>query len=385
VTFAFTVIANQAPPALAVATEFADCEAVACAGLPTGEYSVGGKRTFCDNDEAGGGWTRIWRLNDSSCEENGWTSGRNVFANGADPVGCRSGRIGCSASKDITSPSDAFGEVLGKNWAMWAFGLLDSFGDGDGVFVSAEMQTLWTFSLSFNLAGAPLRCPCDARFNASSASQVALQRINETAGDYICDAAAAQSMISPVFLQTGRNLCGPVRAGVDRRSFRKVLPEQLRRLPLHVLICKNQGDRDEDIKIGALDLFARQTPGFDRAVHCVRSRTGTGAGETATTATPPTSAAVSTSSAAQPTSEAMAGGPGSGAIIAGVVGGSIGTALLVAVIFVVLKRSRSRDRHTKNAANVGVQNQRAHYGQLSVIPAPISDYDVGNLTLPPES
>jgi hypothetical protein len=367
-----------------VATEFVDCEAVACAGLPTGDYSVGGKRTFCDNDEAGGGWTRIWRVNDSSCESNSWTSGRNVRANGIDPVGCRSGRIGCGASKDITSPTDAFGEVMGKNWAMWAFGLLDAFGDGDGVFVSAEMQTLWTFSLSFSQALGHLRCPCDARFNASNAPQSVLRRINETAGDYLCDTAAAQSAFGPVFQQNGRNLCSPTRTGAERRSFRKVLPEQLRRLPLRVLICKNQGDGDEDIKIGALDLFARQTPGFDRAVHCVQSRTGTAA---TATATPPTStatvSAVSTSSAAQPTSDAQAG---PGAVIAGVVGGSIGIALLVALIFVAIKRSRDRQKNAEaNSASVGVQKQRAQYGQLSIIPAPISNYDVGNVTLPPES
>jgi hypothetical protein len=106
VTFAFDVIANQPPPPLLVATDFVDCEAVACAGLPTGEYSVQGRRTFCDNDEAGGGWTRIWRLNDSSCESNGWTSDRNVRVSGVDPVGCRRRRLGCSPSKDITMTSN---------------------------------------------------------------------------------------------------------------------------------------------------------------------------------------------------------------------------------------------------------------------------------------
>ena len=253
VTFRFSIIPNQPPP-LMVATEFVDCEAVACAGLPTGEYSVQGRRTFCDNDDAGGGWTRIWRLNDSSCESNGWTSGRNTLADGTDPVGCRSGEGGCKRSKDITSSNHSFGEVLGKNWAIWAFGTLESFGTDDGVSVTA-LQRLWTFSVSHTGANAShFRCPCDPAFSSSDVNII--KRIRDAGNDYICDSAAATRQFSQVFQANGPNICSP--RGNDIRFFQKVLSEQQRQWPLQVSICKNIAGDSEDLVVAALDLFARR-------------------------------------------------------------------------------------------------------------------------------
>jgi hypothetical protein len=379
VTFAFTVIENQAPPALAVATEFADCEAVACAGLPTGEYSVGGKRTFCDNDEAGGGWTRIWRLNDSSCEENGWTSGRNIATDGTDPVGCRSGNTSCTQSKDIASSNHGFGEVLGKNWEMWAYGSLDSFGTDDGVIVAANTQRLWTFSVSHNGAAPQVRCPCDPAF-ATSVTTI-LQLINETAGAYVCDGASVFDQFSPVF-RRGTLLCSP--RGRDRRFFIASLTEEQKSMPLRVMLCKNQPDENEDIKLGSLDLFARRTPGFNRAVHCAAS---TSVASTLSSSNPPSTTtlpvALTTALATGPTS--TTGPAGSNvAVIAGAVGGSIGAVLIAAAIAFVLRRKLGRQTEAKVDSSSAARppSGQSEYGQLT-LSAVTSNYDVGRVTLPP--
>jgi hypothetical protein len=377
-TFRFVVVPNAPPPPLAVATEFADCEAVACARLPTGEYSVGGKRTFCDNDEAGGGWTRIWRLNDSSCEEIGWSSGRNARANGTDPAGCRSGKEGCSPA-NVTWPNESFAELMGKNWAIWSFGTPDAFGSGDGVVVSAESQRLWTFSLTHS--GSWNRCPCDPLFFTTDPAIIA--RINAT--DYICDAGADAGLFAPVFLAGGANLCS--REGADRRSFQKALPEQQRR-SAQVMICLNQENTDEDIKIGALDLFARKTPRFNKAIHCpttfLPSTTQAPKANATATTTATASGVSSTSSAAQQLRQAKPSGPNV-AVIAGAVGGSVGALLIAATIFLVLKR-RQKPSTSKSEGTSSSTSSQNVYGQLSVISAPVqSEYDVGNVTLPPES
>jgi hypothetical protein len=376
VTFRFTVIPN-APPPLTVATEFADCEAVACAGLPTGDYSVGGKRTFCDNDEAGGGWTRIWRLNDSSCEANGWTSSRNIHANGTDPVGCRSGSTICQT---IRLPNNAFAEVMGKNWKVWAFGSLDSFATGDGVFLSAETQRLWTFSLSHNIAVPQFRCPCNLTF--SSKDDGIIQRINETGGDYVCDAAVRSDSFVQVFQGTGPHLCSP--RGAGRLFFQKVLTEEQRRLPLLVMICKNQVDADEDIKVGALDLFARKTPGFEKTIHCptttVPPATTTTAAKSATsTILTSASGVVQQATTESPTDSNVA-------VIAGAVGGSIGAVLIAAAIAFVLRRKLCRQTEAKvessGAARPPSGQSESEYGQLT-LSAATSNYDIGRVTLPP--
>jgi hypothetical protein len=71
-------------------------------------------------------------------------------------------------------------------------------------------------------------------------------------------------------------------------------------------------------------------------------------------------------------------------VIAGAVGGSVGALLIAATIFLVLKR-RQKPSASKSEGNSSSSSQNV-YGQLSVISAPArSEYDVGNVTLPPES
>jgi hypothetical protein len=73
-TFQFEVVVGPGPVVSAPTTDFVDCEAVACAGLTSGYYNIQGWEHYCDNDAAGGGWLRLWRADETSCEANGWTS-----------------------------------------------------------------------------------------------------------------------------------------------------------------------------------------------------------------------------------------------------------------------------------------------------------------------
>lgn len=122
-TFLFDVV--PAAPVPVPQNEFVDCEAVACAGLKSGEYNVQGEVRFCDNDVAGGGWLRLWRVNETSCEANGWSSARNQAAVGIDPPGCRPTTTACLGNR-ITAPFQ-FAEVRGSNWLVWALGTPDAF------------------------------------------------------------------------------------------------------------------------------------------------------------------------------------------------------------------------------------------------------------------
>jgi hypothetical protein len=106
--------------------EYADCEAVACAGHASGEYNIHGQVMYCDNDDAGGGWLRLWRTNDTSCEANDWTSIRNPAAVGIDPRGCRPTTNATCLGNRINAPF-TFNEVRGINWVVWALGVPDAF------------------------------------------------------------------------------------------------------------------------------------------------------------------------------------------------------------------------------------------------------------------
>jgi hypothetical protein len=130
-TFLFTVASVNAPTALSSPRLFRDCEEVACAGLGSGEYNISGQVRFCDNGAAGGGWMRLWRANESTCESNNWSSGRNVQSAGSrvDPRGCRPATGVCTARNTTAAPFD-FREVRGINWAAWVLGT------PDGVHVS---------------------------------------------------------------------------------------------------------------------------------------------------------------------------------------------------------------------------------------------------------
>jgi hypothetical protein len=106
-----------------------------------------------------------------------------------------------------------------------------------------------------------------------------------------------------------------------------------------------------------------------------------------------TSTLATDSGAVQPTS-ATPPADSNVAVIAGAVGGSIGAVLLAAAIFFIVKRRRTRDRQTTTTAAAESSGSviqsgggKANYGQLPALTlvAPVSNYDVGNVTLPPDS
>jgi hypothetical protein len=248
--------------------EYPDCEAVACARLESGEYNIQGQARYCDNDEAGGGWLRLWRTNDTSCEASDWTSARNPSAVGGDPVGCRPTSAACSSNR-VNSPV-AFNEVRGSNWIVWALGTPDAFEttlpcegilirDGNGAHV-------WAL-LAGNPGILPALCPCEPQFTNSSFNWP--NRV--VAGDHwMCDRVPAQTGGAWVKLFHGQSrfLCaGQANATTgDLLRFQRTLEKP--QVALSVSLCVNERPALEDLKLASGDLFVRATVGFDRNQHC---------------------------------------------------------------------------------------------------------------------
>jgi hypothetical protein len=252
---------------------FDDCEAVACAGLRTGYYNVRKLVRFCDNDERGGGWLRLWRATDSPCEASGWTSARNINANDIDPVGCspamqRAAR--CSNSSRITSPF-AFREVRGSNWRLWGLGALNAFHSRllcDGVIVwDVETADTVVWALAASGARGPGYCPCDEEFAANNFTFASL---NATGPNWTCGRLPFRSSSwNSVFDLATNGSCTGAASG-DVTSFQRTLDMPLS--SLSVGLCKNGNESTEDIKLASGDLYVRATIGFDRsnAAMCTR-------------------------------------------------------------------------------------------------------------------
>jgi hypothetical protein len=110
-------------------TAFGSCEAVKCASLPSGRYNVAGKLQFCENDVDGGGWLRVLRANESSCEALGWTASRNNrVSDESAGIGCRVAETSGSAcsSARLTAPF-LIRDVRGLNWDVLSLGDPDGF------------------------------------------------------------------------------------------------------------------------------------------------------------------------------------------------------------------------------------------------------------------
>jgi hypothetical protein len=254
------------PPPPLPAREFADCEAVACAGLATGEHNVRGALRFCDNDMAGGGWLRLWRANETRCETNGWSSSRNARATGADPGGCRATAGSCVDAPTTKSPFE-FNEVRGGNWNIWAFGTPDGFNVDylcDGVIVrDGNKSTVWLLGVGLLEGPQPwLRCPCEANFSHSALTSA---NLNATGPYWSCDRAAGRGTLwTPLFRGDSAILCSADTAS-DVRWFQRALATP--QSSLSVGICKTD-DAGEDIKLASGDLFVRATVGFDKTRTC---------------------------------------------------------------------------------------------------------------------
>jgi hypothetical protein len=264
-TFLFEVVPRTA--VTLPQPQYADCEAVACAGLSSGEYNIRGNARFCDNNESGGGWLRLWRANDTTCEANGWTSMRNVVAVGSDPPGCRP-TTSCLGNR-INAPY-AFSEVRGSNWIVWALGTPDAFESPppcEGVVIrDGNGSHVWALA-----AGNPtLRtalCPCDPMFTNSSFNWP--NRVD--AGDHwTCDRVPTQTggAWTKLFDGTASFLCSSrtnATAG-DLLSFQRVIESP--QASLSVALCVDQSPTMEDLKLASGDLFVRATVGFDKTKHC---------------------------------------------------------------------------------------------------------------------
>lgn len=249
---------------------YTDCEAVACAGLASGEYNIRGQARYCDNDEAGGGWMRLWRVNDTSCEANGWTSMRNPAAVGGDPRGCRlTSPSNCKGSR-INAPF-VFNEVLGSHWIVWALGVPDAFQTPhpcDGVVVrDGNGDQVWVLA-----AGNPIHasrntlCPCDSQFTSASQNKAMIMKAGT---HWTCDQVPTLTGGKWIKLFDGTSsfLCSgqPNATARDLVRFQRVLDTP--QVALSVAMCMDE-PTTEDIKLASGDLYVRNTVGFDKSKHC---------------------------------------------------------------------------------------------------------------------
>lgn len=246
---------------------FADCEAVACANLSSGEYNIRGETHFCDNDAAGGGWLRLWLANESACEQQGWSSARNPSAVGLDPVGCRAtaAATGCAGTR-VSAPFQ-FAEVRGGNWLAWGVGALSAFESTalvDGIVIKSgggdnDSALVWV------LATGSSETPCPCEYSP---------RVNSTIGSHwTCDRVAAQQAFAwaPLFRAESSNIACTGDAATNVSWFQRRLdaPQQT----LSVEICRDQPEGIKDVKLSSGELYVRTTAGFDKARHCTAAPT----------------------------------------------------------------------------------------------------------------
>lgn len=366
-TFLFGVVPEMAAREQKL---FADCEAVACAGLATGEYNVSGALRFCNNDMAGGGWLRLWRANETRCEANGWTAARNPRATGVDPAGCRLIGPSCVAMQETQAPF-AFGEVRGGNWRVWVFGTPDGFSaaaPGDGIVVrDGNGNVVWMLAVGLNVTTAALLCPCEGEFQNSTATAANLAAIGP---HWSCDRdLARRGSWAPLF--DGQSMLTCAAASGSPLWFQRVLSVPQR--ALSVAICKDS-DIDEDFKLAAGDLFVRATIGFDMA-RCPTTTTAvppTVATTASTTEVPPIATSASTdateasttsssSSSVLTTAAATATDSIDVPLIAGAAGGAVVLLAVVGVAVAVGMRRRGKSAPS-NETPMSVTDKPSEYG-----------------------
>jgi hypothetical protein len=288
VTFQYTVVAQATPsPVL----PFQSCEEAACANQSTGEFNIRGVRRFCDNDRLGGGWLRVFRVADTTCEAMNLSSSRNVKALGVDPVGCRPLTNATKANNcptiQIQSPY-AFSEVLGTDFSMYSTGYPDAFASADMIAIrTASDDFVWTFAFGHVSTVSEYGCPCNDTRALSDTDVAAL--LNRTGDSYYCDRTSSDFAWSRQF---GGSQCSG-RSQTPVTSFVRTVSSQSL---LKLSVCRNEGDDNEDIKLAELVLFVREKAGFNRS-QCSATTTTT----TATTTAAATTAATATTMAAATT------------------------------------------------------------------------------------
>jgi hypothetical protein len=354
----FRFAAAPSPPAAPLpTTEYADCEAVACAGMATGEHNIRGIVRFCDNDMAGGGWLRLWRASETRCEANGWTAARNPRASGTDPAGCRLVAPSCSATVDSQAPF-AFREVRGGNWRVWAFGSpggFDAVVPGDGVVVrDGNGSLVWVLAVGLIEAALTSRlCPCEGAFRNSTAS---VANLDSAGAHWTCDRAPMRdAMWTPLF--DGRSLltCSGGSGEAAPHWFQRSLAAPQR--ALSVAICKDTGI-DDDLKLASGDLFVRSTVGFHKAQSCQTSVSSTTAsstnGSTASVTHTATVLVTTSQLASEETAVSAAAESTDVALIAGVVVALIGVAVAVGM--------RHRRKRAPSEMAIATVTSASNYG-----------------------
>jgi hypothetical protein len=268
------------------ATEFVSCEAVKCASLPSGRYNIAGKIHFCENDIDGGGWLRLLRVNESSCEALGWTSSRNPHLEDEHSgIGCRAVpalRKTCSFAQ-LTAPF-LVRDVRGLDWNVLSSGNPDGFLQNsnpvteksrgheelDGVLLRVDGgPLLWTYAVG---GGEPMReCgKCAGKLQCSFAARHGQRRFREPESVKRCGNASAF-------------------------DFNQTLDKADAAAGLSIGLCADQGEDDEDFLVRRGDILVRSIAGFTgNAQQCARFATTTQTTQTLTQ-TPSATAIVDTS------------------------------------------------------------------------------------------
>jgi hypothetical protein len=249
-------------PALVVPMPFKDCEAVACSALPSGLYNILGEQRYCDSTTDGGGWMRMFRLNETSCESRGWSSSRNPTVLGQEPVGCRPAGQSCRNFESLAPYG--FQEARGSDVQMHFSGTPDGVRGFDGVTVRLQNTTVvWTF-LTTPVAS---DCPCAPGFNASlpwnSAWSVrASGRWTCASGNFAQGWQRMEPVNSCRAVDRDLNVATVAQLSVFRVGFGES------QNGLIVNICRSEIERDEDVTLSSMDLWVRPTLDFSTSRHC---------------------------------------------------------------------------------------------------------------------
>jgi hypothetical protein len=272
-SFLFEVETAPVPASAAISQAFRDCEEVACAGGASGFYNILGRTAFCDSSSDGGGWMRIFRLNDSACEArpSNWTSSRNPsILDAYDIPGCRPASQRCSSGGLSLRSPFPFSEVRGSSVAMAAFATIDgasSFGrDIDGVNVRLANGTIvWAFIAAFQ------GCACESRFQGDPVRFAA-----KTEGRWTCLSVGAEAMTAWAKM-SARNSCKAGDTALNQSSlaalsgFRASMSEAQPSLTID--LCRDEVATGEDVLLESMDVWVRPTIGVSKATSCASAAT----------------------------------------------------------------------------------------------------------------
>jgi hypothetical protein len=339
-------------------------------------------------NRAGGGWLRVWRANDSTCESNGWSSARNPAVVAVDPFGCRRGAElpkKCNNGTRIDVPFE-FREVRGDNWVVWGTGALGAFHsqavcDGIAVFGDDELQgdsPIWAMA-----AGTGRTCPCDPQFGNSNLS---MENLRAAGTQWTCATVPRASTGWSVFFGgSATSVCRGDNNTGDAWFQRGVALQRT----LVVGICNPRSNSTEEIKLAAGDLFVRATVGFDKSKSCETSSmlpttmtiksltTKSSATSSSDATTRGATRAVSTTSRLILMSAASVSTDTNASVdvsTAAIVGGLVGAAVLVGIVLAgVVFWWRARSAPSTGPSGSAAPVIHSEYGTLSTVAQ--SEYD----------